>query len=42
MENLKKVPKEIISDDIVKDIIDFLNSDKKRPICKPININENN
>jgi len=42
MENLKKVPEEIISDEIIKDIIDFLNSDKKRPICKPLNVDENN
>ena len=42
MENLKKVPEEIINDEIIKDIIDFLNSDKKRPICKPLNVDENN
>ena len=42
MENLKKIPQEIANDEIIKDIIHFLNSDKKRPVCKPQNLNENN
>ena len=42
MENLKKIPKEIANDEIIKDIIHFLNSDKKRPVCKPQNLDENN
>ena len=42
MENLKKTPKEIANDEIIKDIIHFLNSDKKRPVCKPQNLDENN
>ena len=42
MENIKKIPEEIINDELVKDMINFLNSDKKRPICKPVNTDENN
>ena len=42
MENLKKIPQEIANDEIIKDIIHFLNSDKKRPVCKPQNLDENN
>ena len=43
MENLKKIPEEISNDEIIKDIINFLNTDKKRPICTPQKyIDENN
>ena len=43
MENLKKIPNEILNDEIVKDIINFLIENKKRPICAPQgNIDENN
>ena len=42
MANIKDIPKEIINDDCVKDIINFLNSDKKRPICTSQDNNENN
>ena len=43
MKNLKKIPEEISNDEIIRDIINFLNTDKKRPICTPQKyIDENN
>ena len=43
MKNLKKIPEEISNDEIIRDIINFLNKDKKRPICTPQKyIDENN
>ena len=41
MENLKKLPNEIFEEKRVKDIIIFLNNDKKRPICTPLDLDEN-
>ena len=40
--NIEKLEKNIKANKYVKMIIDFLNSDKKRPISLPINKNENN
>ena len=40
--NLDKIDKNHRENKYVKIIIDFINSDKKRPISLPININENN
>ena len=42
MDNVNKLPNEISKEEIVKDIIDFLNNDKKRPICTPLSLDENN
>ena len=42
MDNLKKIPNEILDDEIVRDITNFLNVNKKRPICAPQKIDENN
>ena len=42
MDNVNKLPNEISKEKIVKDIIDFLNNDKKRPICTPLSLDENN
>ena len=41
MENLKNLPEKLFNDEIVKDIVNFLNNDKKRPICTPLRIDEN-
>ena len=35
-ENLKKLNGEFINNPLVKEIIEFINKDKKRPICTPI------
>ncbi len=40
--NIEKLEKNIIANKYVKMIINFLNSDKKRPISLPVNKNENN
>ena len=40
--NIEKLENNIKANKYVKLIIDFLNSDKKRPISLPINKNENN
>ena len=40
--NIEKLEKNIKANKYVKMIIDFLNSDKKRPISLPLNKNENN
>ena len=42
MANIKDIPEEIINDDCVKEIVNFLNSDKKRPICTSQDNDENN
>ena len=42
MENVKKIPSDMINDELIKDILQFLNSDKKRPICTPKEKDENN
>ena len=42
MENIKKIPSDMINDELIKDILEFLNSDKKRPICTPREKDENN
>ena len=40
--NIDKIQKNLKENKYVKTIIDFINSDKKRPISTPINKNENN
>ena len=40
--NIEKLEKSLKENKYVKTIIDFINSDKKRPISLPINKNENN
>ena len=42
MANIKDIPEEIINDDCVREIVNFLNSDKKRPICTSQDNDENN
>ena len=39
---IKEEIKSIFSELKNKDIIDFLNNDKKRPICTPLSLDENN
>ena len=34
-ENLKNLNSEIINNSLVKEVIEFINKDKKRPICTP-------
>jgi UDP-N-acetylglucosamine acyltransferase len=34
-ENLKNLNKELRSNELVKDVVNFLEKDKKRPICTP-------
>ena len=40
--NIEKLEKNLKENKYVKTIIDFINSDKKRPISLPLNKNENN
>ena len=40
--NIDKIDKNLKKNKFVKKILDFINSDKKRPISLPINTNENN
>ena len=40
--NIDKIDKNLKENKFVKKILDFINSDKKRPISLPINTNENN